>query len=483
MSQVSRGFLWSGIERFLIKGISFLLSIIIARIVSPSAYGLIVMIQVLLSFSQIFVDGGFANALIQKKDRDETDYCTVFIFNMGVAIALYFLFFWGAPLIANFYNEPELLLITRVLSINLIISSLSIVQRTRLTINLNFKIQTKAGIIAVIVSGTIGVICAYNGLEVWALVIQGLLNQLLISTMLMFYSRWTPQMRFSIQSFKRLFGFGSKLMLSNILTSIYINISNLVIGKKYSSADLAFYNRGFSLSQFPSTNMSDVLNRVIYPILTRVQDDSDALKREYLKYLHLSHYIVIPLLGMLFVLAEPLIAILLTPKWSETVPYLRIFCLNFMFYPILQQAGNPVAAIGHSGVLLKYQLLKRGVCLLILLYTLTINITAVCWGIVAGSAFEAIVNVMICRKEIGIGIRQHIKTLFDVFLTASVICTAVYLTISIIPGNLWKLIIGGSIGVVLYLGATFFFKFQEKVYLQNGFNGLKSHIGKKKWKN
>lgn len=477
MSQVSRGFVWSGIERFSIQGISFILSIIIARIVSPSAYGLIVLIQVFLSFSQLFIDGGFANALIQKKDRDETDYCTVFIFNMVVAIGLYIILFIVAPLIASFYEEPELNTITRVISLNLIFSSLSIVQKTRLTINLDFKTQTIAGLIAVTISGVVGIVCAYGGLEVWALVIQGLLNQLIISAALMFFSRWKPKLVFSIQSFKRLFSFGSKLMLSNILTNIYVNITSLVIGKKYTSADLAFYNRGFTLSQFPSTNLSDVLNRIIFPVLSEVQDDREVLKKEYLKYLHLSHFIIIPIMGLLIVLARPLIEVILTPKWLDAVPYLQIFCLDFMLYPIIQQAGNPVAAIGHSGILLKYQFLKRGVSLAVLIYTLTISITAVCWGIVACSLFEAVVNVLICRKEIGIGIRTHITSQMDVFISSVLVCLAVYGIISLIPNSLLQLVVGSFSGVILYLGITWLFNFQEKDYLKNALEKIKVRFG------
>lgn len=479
MSQVSRGFAWSAVERFSVQGISFLLSIIIARIVSPSAYGLIVMVQVFLSFSQLFIDGGFANALIQKKDRDETDYCTVFFFNLGVAISLYFLLFFLAPVIASFYEEPQLTSITRVISLNLILSSLAIVQKTRLTINLDFKTQTKAGLIAVIISGTIGVICAYSGFEVWALVIQGLVNQFIISMALMYFSRWKPKFIFSGESFKRLFSFGSKLMLSNILTSIYINVTNLVIGKKYSSADLAFYNRGFTLSQFPSTNLSDVMNRVIYPVLTEVQDDLDSLRREYLKYLHLTHYIILPLMGLLLVLAKPLIEVLLTPKWLDAVPYLQIFCLNFMFYPIQQQAGNPVAAIGHSGILLKAQVLKRIVALGILIVTLTISIPAVCWGILASSAFEALVNVLVCRKEIGVGIRSHLKSQLDVIMSVVFICALVFFITTFIPNALLKLLLGGGLGVALYILATWIFSFNEKQYLVNALVLVKSKCAKR----
>lgn len=480
MTQVSKGFFWSAIEKFSIQGISFLLSIIIARIVSPSSYGLIVMIQVFLSFSQLFIDSGFANALIQKKDRDETDYCTVFIFNMGVAIVLYLLFFFAAPLIANFYEEPQLKSITRVISLNLIFNSLSIVQKTRLTINLDFKTQTKAGLIAVFISGTIGVICAYNGLEVWALVIQGIINQLLISAALMYFSRWRPKFIFSVDSFKRLFSFGSKLMLSNILTSIIININSLVIGKKYTSADLAFYNRGFTLSQFPSVNISDVMNRIIYPVLARVQDDMETLRKEYLRYLHLAHYVVLPLMGLLLVLADPLVRVLLTPKWIEAVPYIQIFCINFMLYPIIQQTANPVAAIGHSGVLLKYQVLKRAVSLGILVYTVTISIPAICWGTAVGSLFEAIVNVLICRKEIGVGIRAHIKSQLDVILSVAGVCVIVYFVTALIPGAIWKLILGGVLGFALYIAATLLFNFQEKEYIVRVAGNVSSRIKSKR---
>lgn len=476
MSQISRGFFWSAVERFSIQGFSFLLSIIIARIVSPDAYGLIVMIQVFLSFSQVFIDGGFTNALIQKKDRDDTDYCTVFIFNMAIAIILYLLFFFTAPIIADFYREPQLNLITKIISLNLILSSLTIVQRTRLTINLDFKTQTKAGLIAIIISGPIGIICAYSGMEVWALVIQGLLNQLITSITLMYFSHWKPKMIFSKSSFKRLFSFGSKLMLSNILTSIYINLANLVIGKKYTSADLAFYNRGFTLSQYPSINLADVMNRIIYPILSQVQEDRELLKQEYLKYLHLSHYIILPLMGLLIVLAEPLIIVVLTPKWLEAVPYLQIFCLNFMLYPIMQQSGNPVAVIGHSGILLKYQFVKRIISFIILIYTITISIEAICWGIVISSFFEVAVNVLICKKEIGIGIKVYFKTQMNVILTVIIISIIIYFINILIPNNICKLIVGGGLGIILYLSTTIIFNFQEKCYIINIINILRKRI-------
>lgn len=462
MSKVARGFVWSGIERFSIQGIGFLLSIIIARIVSPSSYGLIVMIQVFLSLSQIFIDGGFANALIQKKDRTAIDYYTVFLFNMAVAGVLYVVFFFAAPFIAAFYHEPQLTSLTRIISLTLILSSLSIVQRAKLTIELDFKTQTKAGILAVIISGTCGVICAYSGMEVWALVVQTLVSQIVVSFSLMYFSRWTPRLQFSMESFRKMFSYGSKLMGSNLITGIYINLANLIIGKKYSAADLAYYNRGFTLTQFPSCNIAEVMNRIIFPVLTSLQDDRKKLIEAYEKYLHLSNYIILPLMMLLIVLAHPLIEVLLTEKWLPAVPYIQIYSLNFMLYAVMLQSGNPVSAIGHSGILLKYQLVKRSVSFALLIVTVGISITAVCWGVFASSVFEVMINMYVLRKELGVGFRKQLIPQMDVVLSISLMGIFVFLWTLIVDNAYLQLFVGGMIGGLLYLSSTFILNLREK---------------------
>lgn len=466
MSQVARGFVWSGIERFSIQGISFILSIIIARMVSPSSYGLIVMIQVFLSFSQIFIDGGFANALIQKKERTEIDYYTVFLFNMAVAIGLYFVLFFAAPSIADFYHEPQLTDLTRVISLNLIFSSLSIVQKARLTIALDFKTQTKAGILAVLIGGICGMICAYSGMEVWALVVQGLVSQIIISMALMWYSRWLPKLQFSKVSFKKMFGFGSKLMANNLITGIYINLANLIIGKKYSAADLAFYNRGFTLTQFPSANIAEVMNRIIFPVLSRLQDDRKELIDAYEKYLHLSNYVILPLMMLLIVLAHPLIEVLLTEKWLPAVPYIQIYSLNFMLYATMLQSGNPVAAIGHSGVLLKYQFVKRAVSFVLLIATVGISVTAVCWGVLASSVFEVIINMYVLKKDIGVGFHKQVKPQMDIVLIVLLVGLSIYVWTLFVNNAYIQLFVGGIFGVLLYIVATFVFNIREKEILE-----------------
>ena len=466
MNKVSNGIIWSAIDRFSVQGVSFVLSIIIARIVSPSAYGLIVMTQVFLSISQLFIDGGFANALIQKKNRDEIDYSTVFIFNLAISIGLYFLLFFAAPIIARFYEEPQLVWLTRVISLNLIFSSLSIVQRTRLTIALDFKTQTKAGLISVAISGIVGVACAYMGMEVWALVIQGLLSQLILSLGLMYYSKWMPRMRFSIDSFKGLFNYGSKLLVNNLFTALVLQLYNLVIGKRFTSADLAYYNRGFTLSQFPSTNISDIMYRVIFPILSDLQDKKDKLISAYFKYLHLSNFILLPIMGLFIVLASPLIEVVLTDKWLPSVPYIQIITLNFILYPWMQQSGALIAAIGNSGLLLKAQIVKRSVSFAILIATIGFGIKVMCWGFVIGALFETIVNVYLDKKELGISYWKQIVTQFDVFIITAFDCLLVFLFIQFFNNVYIQLFIGGLFGVIVYLIFTFLFKLEERTYIE-----------------
>ncbi len=469
MSQVARSFVWSGIEKFSIQGIGFILSIIIARMVSPSSYGLIVMIQVFLSFSQLFIDSGFSKGLIQKKDRTEIDYYTVFIFNMAIAIGLYIVFFFAAPFIAEFYNEPQLTVLTRVISLNLLFSSLSIVQRTRLTIALDFKTQTKVGLLAVVISGITGVVCAYSGLEVWALVASGLVSSIVVSLSLMWFSRWTPKFQFSVESFKKMFSYGSKLLANDILTSIYYNLANLVIGKKYTAADLAFYNRGFSLTQFPSVNIAETMNRVIFPVLTRLQDDRQKLIEAYTKYLHLSNYIILPLMMLLLVLAHPLIEVLLTEKWLMAVPYIQIFSLNFMLYATLLQSGNPVLAIGHSGILLKYQFVKRTVSFVILIISLGISVTAVCWGVLLSTAFEVAINMYVLKKDLGVGFLKQIRPQIDVFVSVCFVGLCVYFWTLLTDNAYLQLFVGGILGLVIYLAVTFIFNLREKQMIQQVF--------------
>lgn len=325
MLKVTKGFFWSAVDYVSVQAIQFFISIIIARLVAPSAYGVIVMVQVFVSFAQLFIDSGLKNALIQKKDRTDIDFYTMFIFNLGVALFFYAVLFIVAPYIADFYNQPVLADLTRVIGLSMVLSSLSITQLARLQILLDFKTQAKARVLSVIISGIIGIGCAYHGMEVWALAIQGVVGAFVTSVLLMYFSRWMPRWRFSYQSFKHLAIFGSKLLFGNILTMFYIQITNLIIGKVYTPAQLAYYNRGFALSQLPSTSIVGVISQTVFPIYCELQSDKRNLLVAYNKYTRLSCLIIFPVLSIVGVFAFPLTIVLLTERWVGMAEYLSIF--------------------------------------------------------------------------------------------------------------------------------------------------------------
>lgn len=333
--QAVKGMVWSAVERFSVQGVQFILGIIIARLVSPSEYGLIAMLGIFLAIAQTFIDSGFSSALIQKKDRTDIDYSTAFYFNLAIAVIVYGILFLTAPLIADFYEESQLEVITKWIGLNLIISGFSIVQRAKLTVKLDFKTQAKASLLAVLFSGVVGVVLAYKGFGVWALVIQALLNNLLDTLLLWICTKWMPSFVFSWNSFKTLFSFGSKLLLSGLLHTVYINLYSLVIGRKYSATDVGYYNRAYSLAQFPSINIVGIITRVIYPVQCEMQGDDEQLNRSFIQYLRISCYIIFPLMVGLSVLAKPLVLVLLTEKWLPMSDLLSILCIAYMWYPMM----------------------------------------------------------------------------------------------------------------------------------------------------
>ena len=346
--QAVKGVMWSAVERFSVQGIQFVLTIIIARLVLPSDYGLIAMLSIFLAIAQVFVDSGFSNALIQKKDRTETDFSTVFYFNIIISVVFYLFLYFSAPYIASFYKEPDLSSVTRWIGLNIIIAGFSIVQRAKLTINVDFKRQAKASLSAVLISGIMGILLAYKGWGVWALVTQTLSNSLLNTLLLWIFAKWIPKWVFSRESFNTLFSFGSKLLLSGLLHTVYINLYSLVIGRRYTSIDVGFYNRAYQFASFPSINIVGIINRVIFPIQCEIQDDNERLKKSFLKYLRISCFIIFPLMIIVAVLSKPLILLLLTEKWLPAAELLPILCFAYMWYPVMVVNNQILNVKGRS---------------------------------------------------------------------------------------------------------------------------------------
>lgn len=460
--QAVKGVIWSAVERFSVQGIQFILTIVIARLVLPSDYGLIAMLSIFLSIAQVFVDSGFSNALIQKKDRTETDFSIVFYFNILISIIIYILLYISAPYIATFYKEPELSSVTRWIGLNIIISGFSIVQRAKLTINVDFKRQAKASLTAVLVSGIIGIILAYKGWGVWALVIQTLSNSLLNTVLLWIFTKWVPKWIFSRKSFNTLFSFGSKLLLSGLLHTIYINLYSLVIGRRYTSMDVGFYNRAYQFANFPSINIVGIINRVIYPIQCEMQDDNERLKTSFIKYLRMSCFIIFPLMMILAVLSKPFILLLLTDKWLPTAELLSILCFAYMWYPVMVVNNQILNVKGRSDYFLYAEILKKVVAIAILLITLPFGVRALCWGIVVYNFFDMVIILYYSKKVIFVKYWEQIRNVIPLFIISLLTGSIVYLSIQFFEGNLLRqLTIGSIIGLLVYILSCIIFRIRE----------------------
>jgi O-antigen/teichoic acid export membrane protein len=453
-NQTVKGVIWSAIERFSVQGIQFVLGIILARLVAPSEYGLIALLGIFMAIAQTFIDSGFSNALIQKKDRTETDYSTVFYFNIIIACIIYGILFIVAPYIARFYKEPQLETITRLIGINLIVSSFAIVQRAKLTIKLDFKTQTKASLTAVIVSGLAGIFAAYHGYGVWALLIQSILSNILNTLLLWIFTQWKPLLVFSWESFKKLFLFGSKLLLSALLHSIYINLYSLVIGKKYSATDVGYYNRAYSFANFPSINIINIITKAVYPVQCQLQDDEKRLGATFHEYLCLSCYIIFPLMVGLTIVAKPLLLVLLTEKWLPAADLLSILCLAYMWYPVLAINHQILNVKGRTDYSLKAEIIKKVIAVVILILTLPYGLKVLCLGFLVYNISDMIIIIHYAKKVIKTSYVEQIKNIFPIFLLNIVMGTIVYFSIQLINILLLKLIIGIVIGVISYVGLS-----------------------------
>lgn len=447
-----RGTVWSTVERFSIQGISFLVMIIMARILTPADYGLIGMLTVFIAVSQSLVDSGFSQALIRKLDRSEVDNSTVFYFNIVVGLLLYLLLFVCAPLIADFYDQPMLVPLTRVLSLGIPVNSLVVVHRALLTVDIDFKTQAKASLVAALVSGIVGIAMAYGGFGVWSIVAYQLSSLFINMLLLWILFRWKPEWIFSWRSFRELFGFGSKLALSGIIDTIYRNIYLIVIGKFFNTADLGYYTRAQQFADFPSANVSGIIQRVTYPVLCTIQNDDERLRDVYRRFLRLSAFVVFPLMIGLAAVAHPFIILVLTEKWEFTAVLLQIMCLYMMWYPVHAINLNLLQVKGRSDLFLKLEIIKKIVGVTILCVTLPFGLIAMCWGGVLSSILSLVINTHYTGILIQVGFLRQIRDLVPTMIYSLLMGVLVWTIVSLVESNLLALILGVGAGVVFYLG-------------------------------
>lgn len=455
--KVSRGFWWSSIERFSIQGIQFIVGILIARILTPGDYGLMGMIMVFLALSQVLIDSGFSTALIQKKDRTEVDYATVFYFNVVLGILFYLALFGAAPFISRFYQQPQLIPIIRIWGINVIFISLAVVQRAKLTIQVDFKTQAKASFLSVVVSGIAGIVLAYKGYGVWALVVQTLINNALNTLLLGWYARWIPVCTFSGESFLRLFGFGSKLLGAGLLDTLYKNIYPLLIGKLFNSAELGYYTRADQFSQLPSSNVTGIIQRVTFPVLCELQEDEEKLKQVYRKFIQMAAWFIFPLMLGLAAVSVPTIRLILTEKWLPAAPMLQLLCVSGMLYPVHALNLNLLNVKGRSDLFFRLEIIKKAIITVVILLTFRDGVIALIAGQVVTSYLILFINTYYTKKIIGYGILDQLKDLSTIFVLSALTALLMW-GITLVPvHDALKLIFGIVTGAGVYLGVAFRF--------------------------
>lgn len=457
--------IWRFAERGGAQIVQFLVSIVLARILAPKAYGTISLILVFSQVFEVFVDSGLGNALIQKKDADDLDFSSVFWFNLALCLCLYGMLFLSAPIIAKFYNDSDLTSLVRVLCITVVVSGLKNVQQAYVSRTLQFKKFFFATIGGTLASAIVGIGIALLDGSIWALVAQRLTNLVIDTIVLWSIVGWRPKMMFSFQRLKGLISYGWKLLASSLLDTIYNNLSSLIIGKMYSSADLAYYNQG---RQFPNvivTNINTSIDSVLLPTMSHAQDDSAQVKRMTRRSIKTSTYVMAPLMMGIAFCADPLVRLMLTEKWLSCVPYMRIFCITYMFYPIHTANLNAIKAMGRSDLFLILEIIKKIVGLILLFSTMWFGVMAMAYSLLISSVTSQIINSWPNRKLLNYSYVEQLKDIFPSILLAVTMGICVYPISSFNLPDIVTLLIQAFLGGIIYIGGSIIFKLESFKYL------------------
>ena len=461
------GLLWTFFETFAIQGFGFIQGIVLARLLMPSDYGLIAMTGVFFAVSYALVDTGFTSALIRKKERTDIDYSTVYVTNVVLSFVLCLVLCLCAPFIAEFYNEPQLFPIVCANAVLLFVGSFIAVQGARLSIQLDFKTKSKISVISTVSTGIISIIFALLGFGVWSLILPNFFAVLIKGILYYFYQHWFPGFRFSWQSYKEFFSYGSKLMASSLLNAVYGNVYSLVIGKFYSASSLGYYTKGHGYATLPSATLSGVLNKVTFPVLSKVQDDDARLENAYRKMIRVSAYVVFPIMILLVVLARPLVLILLTDKWENCVIYLQVLCFAMMWNPIHSLNLNLLFVKGRSELFLRLEIVKKIIGATILCVTIPFGLIAMCCGQVVSSLIFLFVNTYYTGKLIHVGFVQQIQDLLPTMMYTAIMGLFVWFLSSAMEIQLVQLLVGFLMGIPLYILTSKMLKSQEYFFMRD----------------
>lgn len=458
-------FIWRFAERCGAQLVSFVVSIVLARILAPEDYGTIALVTVFTAILQVFVDSGLGTALIQKKDADDLDFSSVFYFNFAMCLVLYAGMFIVAPYIAIFYENITLTSVIRVLSLTIVISGVKGIQQAYVSRNMLFKRFFFSTIGGTIFSAFLGIGLAFLGCGVWALVAQQLSNTMIDTLILWITVKWKPKKEFSWKRLRTLFSYGWKLLVSSLLDTVYTNLRNLIIGKMYSSADLAYYNQGDKFPKIIVTNINTSIDSVLLPTMSNEQDDRNRIKSMTRRAIKTSTYVMAPLMMGLAFCAESIVKIVLTDKWLPCVPFLRLFCITYMFWPVHTANLNAIKAMGRSDWFLKLEIVKKIVGLFFLLSSMWFGVMAMAYSLLLSSILSQIINAWPNRQLLGYGYLEQVRDFAPGILLAIGMGICVYF-IGFLPlPTIVTLLIQIIIGAVIYIGASALLKLEEFEYI------------------
>lgn len=455
------GVLWRIVEQGGKQIVQFGISVLLARLIMPDQFGMIAMLTIFISISGCFINSGLGDALYRKNDRTQADCSTVFWFSQIVSIIFYWILYFSAPLISDFYNMPQLTAVLRVSAIGIVIGSLGGINRMFLQLELDFKTLAKYNVFGLVVSGIVGVVLAYWDFQVWALVFQNLTSTIISTLTVVIKVKWLPSFVFSKQSFKEFFGFGSKLLASSLLDQIYSNIYGIVIGKFYNAADLAYYNRSKNQISLVTSMPNSVLQSVTFPLLVRIQENNESMKNAYRRIIKLSGFVIFPLALGVGAVAFPLINVLYGDLWIYAATLLSIMAFSGMWYPIHAINLNYLIVKGRSDLFFRLEVIKKITGVSILCITIPLGLEAMCYGNIIGSLFSLVYNTYYTGKFLNMSIFAQLRDLMPTLILSGVMYVGARLTAHFMGNDILSLVCSVAVGVVIYVGGALLFRFPE----------------------
>lgn len=465
--QVFSGLLWKFAERIGAQAITFVLSIILARLLSPSDYGAIAVLLVFITIADVFVNAGFGSALIQKKDADDLDFSSVFYFSFIFSVFVYFVVFLAAPFIANFYNMPILQPALQVLALRIPVAAINSVQQAYVSRNMQFKKFFYSTLSGTAASALVGIFMAYNDYGIWSLVGQYLSNAVINTIVLFSVINWRPQLIFSLQRLKSLFSYGWKLLLSGLFDTGYQSLNSLLIGKFYTSADLAFFDTGKKFPMVIVTNINSSISSVLFPALASEQDEPERVKAHTRKAIQISSYIMWPMMLGMAACADSIVSLVLTDKWLPVVPYLQIACITYGLWPIHTANLQAINAMGRSDIFLKLEFVKKVIGVTALLISIRYGVIAIALtGIITG-IISTFINAYPNGYLLKYSYYEQIKDILPSFLLSILMAIIVNIIADVFSNVILRIILQSIVGGVIYILGSCIFKFSEYYYIKN----------------